>query len=169
MKDDNFIRLRDYRPNEMEASAYLQDCADRVRAAGCSAEQVANLLLHAVWNLHSMAQGAGQQAEGWVERATLSFQRALAGFCVETLNSETTPDFRYVPLPYFDARFSRRRFNRKWRIRPGDNHQYGNSEPVSGEFLAATIKKRAACICQHKLSLPECLLTLRISRRPINI
>jgi hypothetical protein len=50
-----------------------------------------------------MAQGAGQQAEGWVERATLSFQRALAGFCVETLNSETTPNFRHVPLPYFDA------------------------------------------------------------------
>jgi hypothetical protein len=51
----------------------------------------------------SKAQGAGQQAEGWFERAAFSFQRALVGFCVETLDAKTTPDFRYVPLPYFDV------------------------------------------------------------------
>ena len=59
-------------------------------------------------------------------------------------------------------------FNRKLPPCLPDN-QYGKSEPVSGEFLAVTIKKRAACIRQHKHSLPECLLTLLISRRSINI
>jgi hypothetical protein len=60
-------------------------------------------------------------------------------------------------------------FNRKLPPCLPDNHQYEKSEPVSGEFLAVIIKKRATCIRQHKHSLPECLLTLLISRRSINL
>lgn len=94
------INLRDCLPHEMVAVAELRRCADRLREQGCNAEAVADYLFHVAWDMHSIAQGACQQAEGWVERAQRSFQRAVAGFCVETTNAGPGPDGCHVLLPY---------------------------------------------------------------------
>ena len=67
-----------------------------------SAEKIAHLMLCAAYHPHAAAQGADGQAEGWTERAHRSFQRAVAGFRVETCDAEIA-EAGDVLLPYLSG------------------------------------------------------------------
>jgi hypothetical protein len=75
--------------------------ADDLRQ-GMSAEAVAELMLYAAYHFHAQAQGAHKQVEGWQERTKASFQRTVAGFCVENCNAAIT-DAGDVLLPYLPS------------------------------------------------------------------
>jgi hypothetical protein len=92
VSDDSPIKLSAYRPTELEAADHLAAAVHDLRQAGCSAAVIVRALLYAAYDAEAEAQGAAAQAEGWADRADLSFQRAVAGFCVETTNAELTED-----------------------------------------------------------------------------
>ena len=69
--------------------------------AGYSATEAADFLLYAAYDLHCYAEGADEQREGWQERADRSFQKAVAGFCVESAYSGLESDEPgCIRLPY---------------------------------------------------------------------
>jgi len=77
----NFQRQK---PGWEEEKEFRARICNALLDAGLSAREAADFLLYAAYDLHRYAEGADEQREGWQERAAVSFQKAVAGFCVES-------------------------------------------------------------------------------------
>jgi hypothetical protein len=97
------VKLKDYRPAQLEALRHIEQSAVPLLEAGMSAEDVAATMLYAAHGLFAHAQGASRQVDGWQQRTYERFQRAVSGFCVENCNATIT-GAGDVLLPYLSPR-----------------------------------------------------------------